>query len=67
MDLRSALVANSVHGHVQQMRSLLKVEITLLEINSHQESATALFIRLTISVVSSAAYALKHAQLALLQ
>jgi hypothetical protein len=49
------------------MQSLLKAEVTPLEINSHQESATALFIRLTISVVSSAAYALKHAQLALLQ
>jgi hypothetical protein len=67
MDLRSALVANSVHGHVQQMRSLLKVEITPLEINSHQESATERFIRLIIFAVFSAAYALKHAQLAHLQ
>jgi len=61
--VRSALVANSVHGHVQPMRFLLKAEITPLEINSHQESATERFIRLIIFAVSSAAFVLKHVQL----
>jgi hypothetical protein len=67
MALRSALVANSAHGHAQQMQSLLKVEITLQEINFHQANATALSIKSIIFAVFSAASVLKRAQLALSQ
>jgi hypothetical protein len=64
MDLKSASVANFVHGHVLQMQSLLKVEITLLAINFHQENATVRSIKLTIFAASSADFALKRVQLA---
>jgi hypothetical protein len=63
MDLRSALVANSVHGHVLQMQSSLKVEITRQEINSHLVNATVRSTKSIIFVVFSAVSALKHAQL----
>jgi hypothetical protein len=63
MDLRSALVANSAHGHVLQMQSLLKVEITHLETNSHLVNVTVRSTKSTIFVVFSAVSALKRAQL----
>jgi hypothetical protein len=63
MDLRSALVANFVHGHVLQMQSLLKVEITLQETNSHQVSVMVRSTKSIIFVVFSAVSALKRAQL----
>jgi hypothetical protein len=64
MDLRSASVANSAHGHVQQMQSMLKVEITLQAIRFHLVNATVRFIKSTTYVASSVVSALKLAQLA---
>jgi hypothetical protein len=64
MDSKSASVANSAHGHVQQMQSLLKVEITPQVISSHLANAMVRSIKLIIFVASSAVSALKHAQLA---